>query len=175
MITTINITLIVLAIVLAIVGIVGCILPVIPGPPISFVGLLLVYFVTNCQITIPWLIVLGIFMIVVTVLDFIIPSWTTKKFGGTKWGSRGCAIGLLVSLFGFQWWAIFLAPFLGAFIGEVLYLRKQKESYEENSKKVWKASFGAFMGMMFGIVGKLVYSCFVFFLIIKEIIIAICA
>ncbi len=170
-----DIFLISLAVVLAIVGIIGCFVPVIPGPPISFLGVLAAFFVSYCDFSLSILLILGAIMIVVTVLDFLVPSWATKKFGGSKWGSRGCAIGMLVSLLGLQWWAIFIAPFFGAFIGEILYLKKQNLTYSGNAKKVWKASFGAFLGMICGIIIKLMFSCFAIFFIIKEIIVGICA
>ena len=168
----IDIILAIIAIVLLIVGIVGCFVPVLPGPPISYVGVLLAYFTSYCQFELSTLIILGVIMVIVTVMDFLIPSWATKKFGGTKWGSRGAAIGILVSLFG-KWWAIFIAPFAGAFVGELLYLKKNGQSPRGNMKAVWKASLGAFVGMMCGIMLKLSYSCFVFFFVIKEFIMGI--
>lgn len=163
-----DIFLVVVAIVLIIVGIVGCFIPILPGPPISFAGLLAVFFVSNCDIHWSTLLILGGIMIVVTVLDFLVPSWATKKFGGTKWGSRGAAIGVLISIIGFAWWAILIAPFVGAFIGELLYLKKQELKIEDNIEEVLTAAFGAFLGMMCGVMMKLIYSCFVFFLVIKE-------
>jgi len=169
-----DIVLIAIALILLIVGIIGCFLPIIPGPPISFGGFLAAFFVSYCNFEVSTLIILGVIMIVVTVLDFLVPSWATKKFGGSKWGSRGAAIGILVSLFGLAWWAILLAPFVGAFVGELLYMKKnRKEGEEENMKAVWKAAFGAFLGMMCGIMLKLIYSCFVFFVVVKEFIMGI--
>lgn len=171
---TVDIVLMVVAIVLLIVGIIGCFIPVIPGPPISYAGFLAAYFVSYCHFELSTLIILGVAMVVVTVLDFLVPSWATKKFGGSKWGSRGAAIGILVSLFGFAWWFIFIAPFLGAFVGEILYLKKQGQSAKGNMKAVWKAALGAFLGMMCGIMLKLIYSCFVLFLVVKEFIMGMC-
>ena len=168
-----DIILVALAIILMIVGIIGCFLPILPGPPITFAGFLAAFFVSYCHFEISTLIILGVIMVVVTVLDFLVPSWATKKFGGTKWGSRGAAIGILVSLFGLAWWAILIAPFAGAFVGELLYLKKQGQKTEGNMKGVWKAAFGAFLGMMCGIMMKLIYSCFVFFVVIKEFIMGI--
>jgi uncharacterized protein YqgC (DUF456 family) len=170
---TLDIILIALSLILLIVGIIGCFLPILPGPPIAYGGFLAAFFVSYCHFEVSTLIILGVIMVVVTVLDFLVPSWATKKFGGTKWGSRGAAIGILVSLFGLAWWAIFLAPFAGAFIGELLYLKKHGQKTEGNMKAVWKAAFGAFLGMMCGIMMKLIYSCFVFFVVVKEFIMGV--
>ena len=170
---TLDIILIVIAILLLIVGIVGCFVPVIPGPPISYIGLVVAYFVSYCNFSWQSLLILGILMVIVTVLDFLIPSWATKKFGGTKWGSRGAAIAILICLFGVSiaWWAIFIAPFAGAFVGELLYMKKHKKETEGSGMKgVWKAAFGAFIGMMCGIMLKLIYSCFLLFYVVKELI-----
>ena len=170
---TIDILLIVISAVLLLIGIIGCFIPVLPGPPISFAGLFAAFFVSNCDIQLSTLLIFGAIMVVVTVLDFLVPSWATKKFGGTKWGSRGAAIGVLISLIGFAWWAIFIAPFVGAFVGELLYLKKQGLKTEGNMKGVWKAAFGAFLGMMCGIMLKLIYSCFLLFFVVKELIMGI--
>ena len=168
-----DILLIVIAVVLLVVGIIGCFVPILPGPPIAYGGLLAVFFVSYCEMHLSTLLILGVIMIVVTVLDFLVPSWATKKFGGTKWGSRGAAIGVLLSLIGSAWWAIFIAPFAGAFIGELLYLKKEDQKIKGNMKGVWKASFGAFLGMMCGIILKLSYCCFLLFFIVMELIMGI--
>lgn len=169
----IDILLSIFAVLLAIVGVIGCFIPVIPGPPISFLGVLALFFTSYSEFSVTSLIILAVLMVVVTVLDFLVPSYATKKFGGTKWGSRGCALGMLASLLGLQWWAIFVAPFFGALIGEVLYLKRQKLEYKPNAKKVWKAAFGAFVGMICGILIKLAYSTFVLIYVFKEMIIGL--
>ncbi len=168
-----DILLIVIAAVLLLIGIIGCFVPILPGPPIAYAGLVAVFFVSYCDIQLSTLLILGAIMVVVTVLDFLVPSLATKKFGGTKWGSRGAAIGVLLSLIGLAWWAIFIAPFAGAFVGELLYLKKQGQKTEGNMKGVWKAAFGAFLGMMCGIMQKLIYCCFLAFFIVKELIMGI--
>lgn len=175
MISTLDIVLIIIASILVIVGIIGCFLPVIPGPPISYAGVLVAYFVSNTNIQISTLIILGVFMVIVTILDFWIPSLATKKFGGTKWGSRGCLIGMLASLVGLKWWAIFIAPFAGAFLGELFYLKKHDMPVKGNVKYLFKTALGAFVGMMCGIIIKLIYSCFVLFFVAKEFIISYCS
>ncbi len=168
-----DIALIIIGVILILAGIVGCIFPVIPGPPLSFVGLLLLHFTTNVDITTFTLILAGILATVSTILDYIVPVWGTKKAGGSKWGTRGSGLGLIVGLF-FSPIGIFVGPFLGALAGELLYHYTRKDNLDNDSKKVsksLKAALGSFMGLMFGIVLKLAVSCFIAFVFFKELII----
>ncbi len=157
--------------ILIIAGIVGCILPVIPGPPLSFIGLVFLHLTKYANFSLFILISLAIAVIVITILDYFIPVWGTKKAGGSKWGIRGSGIGLIIGIF-FSPIGIFIGPLVGAFLGELLfryYLNKEK-----HSKKFaisLKAALGSFLGLMFGIALKLAISCFIAFLFIKELII----
>lgn len=94
--------LIVLGIIFMISGILGCVLPVIPGPPLSYIGLLLLHFTEKYQFSPRFLIIWAIITGVVYALDYIIPAWGTKKFGGSKRGILGSIIGLVVGLFFFH-------------------------------------------------------------------------
>lgn len=120
-----DILLLVLAIVLCITGIVGSIVPGLPGPPVSFVGVLLMAFCPGLEFSYIQAIILFLsffLAVVVTILDTMAPVWFTKMTGGTKAGTWGATIGLVIGLiagfFGF-WFAPFLGPFLGAFLGEL--------------------------------------------------------
>ncbi|HYQ58581.1 MAG TPA: DUF456 domain-containing protein, partial [Draconibacterium sp.] len=114
-----DILLIVLGSIFIISGILGCILPVIPGPPLSYVGLLLLHFTERYQFSSRFLIIWAIITVVVYALDYLIPAWGTKKFGGSKRGIWGSIIGLLIGLFFFPPFGIIIGPFLGAVIGEL--------------------------------------------------------
>ncbi len=153
-------------------GLIGCILPVIPGPPLSFVGLLLLHFTSPVDITNFTLIITGVLSVVATVLDYVVPVWGTKKAGGTKWGIRGSALGLIVGLF-FAPIGIFVGPFIGALIGELLHysihLNKNEEDRVVNKPVI--AALGSFLGLMFGVVLKIAVSSFITFIFVKEIII----
>lgn len=168
-----DIALIIVGAILIIAGIVGCIFPVIPGPPLSFVGLLLLHFTTNVDITTFTLILAGVLATVSTILDYIVPVWGTKKAGGSKWGTRGSGLGLIVGLF-FSPIGIFVGPFIGALLGELIYHYTRKDNFDSDGKKFnksFKAALGSFMGLMFGIVLKLAVSCFIAFVFVKELII----
>jgi len=135
-----DILLIVLGTLCIILGIAGSLLPVLPGPIISWVGLLLLYLTKAIPTNLTLLIVTLIVVVVITVLDYIIPSIGTKRFGGTRAGIIGTSIGLVVGLFAPIPGGIIIGPFLGALIGELL--------NKSDSKTALKAAFGSFIGFM---------------------------
>jgi len=102
--------LIILAGILMVVGILGCILPIIPGPPISFIGLLIMHFTKFGEFTFEFLILMAALAIGITILDYVVPIMGTKKMGGTKYGVWGAGIGLILGLF-FMPIGIILGPF----------------------------------------------------------------
>lgn len=143
-----------MAFVCLLVGIVGSIVPGLPGPPISWLGLLLAGFTPWVENTPILLIVTAAVALVITVMDYVIPSITTKRFGGSKYGIWGCNIGLVISIFGLPFGPTGLLgmvfwPFIGALLGE--YIKQQ--AFEP----ALKAGFGAFIGFLTGTLLKLVY------------------
>lgn len=133
-------------------GVLGSILPALPGPPISWVGLLLLY-LTDTVATNWWF--LGITLavvIIVSVLDYTIPIAGTKRFGGSKAGMIGTTIGLVVALFVpiFGLFGIIIWPFIGALVGELI-----KKS---DSKNALKAAFGSFLGFVASTMLKFIVS-----------------
>jgi uncharacterized protein YqgC (DUF456 family) len=113
-----------IGVILLLVGLVSCVLPPLPGPPIAFLALILAHFGLKLYDALPaWLlIVLGVLVIFISIADNFIPLWSTKKFGGTKAGVRGSFIGILVGIFFLPLggWSILLCPFFGAIIGELV-------------------------------------------------------
>ena len=103
-----------------VIGIIGCLVPALPGPPISFLGLLFLHLSKFGQFTTPTLIILGSIAVVVTVLDYIVPLWGTKKFGGSKYGTKGATVGLIVGFF-LGPLGIIMGPLIGAFVGEMIF------------------------------------------------------
>lgn len=100
-------------------GIIGCILPVIPGPPLSFLGLILLHLSRFAQFSTKFLIIMGTVAVIVTALDYLVPLWGTKKLGGSRAGIWGAGIGMMVGIFFFPPLGIILGPFLGAVIAEL--------------------------------------------------------
>lgn len=140
-----------LALGLIVLGLIGCVLPVLPGPPLSFLGMLALQATHWGNFDSDTLWTFGLVAVVVTALDYIVPIWGTKKFGGTRAGIWGASIGLVVGLF-FGPLGILFGPFLGALVGELL----QKTETE----KAFIAAFGSFFGLLTGIILKLIASGF---------------
>lgn len=139
-----DILLVVFGFVFMLVGILGSFLPVLPGPPLSWVGLLLLY-LTKAVDNNWW--VLGITLIIalgIVVLDYIIPVMGTKRFGGSKKGVIGTTVGLVVAIFFpiFGIFGIIIWPFLGAFVGELI--------NRADHQTAVKAAFGSFLGFLTG-------------------------
>lgn len=133
--------LLLLGFVLMIVGVLGSFLPVLPGPPISWVGLLLLYLTKAVPVSYT---VLGITLViaaVVGILDYIIPAKGTKRFGGSKYGIWGTNIGLVVGILAPIPFGFIIGPFVGAFVGELI-------NDSTDSKKAFKAATGSFIGFL---------------------------
>ncbi|TDN99907.1 DUF456 domain-containing protein [Sunxiuqinia elliptica] len=131
-------------------GILGGVLPVLPGPPLSYVGLILLHLTERYQFSTKFLVIWGIITVVVYLLDYFIPVWGTKKFGGSKRGVWGSIIGLLVGMFLFPPFGIIVGPFAGAVLGEL--------SGGKQSKEALRSGFGSFVGFLVGTLLKLIAS-----------------
>jgi hypothetical protein len=140
---------IIICFVLFIIAILGSFLPVLPGPQISFVAFLLFHFFGIYNFSVLELSIWGILALLIIVLDFYLPIWTTKKFGGTKYGQWGATIGVIAGIF-LGGIGIVIGPFIGAFVGELLGGMDHKGSL--------KSAFGAFVGFLLGTGGKLIYT-----------------
>ena len=128
--------------VLLLVGFLGTFVPVLPGAPLAWAGLLAAYFSEYTDISILCLIITAVIAVIVSVVDNIFPVAMTKKFGGSKYATTGATVGLIAGFFTGPW-GIILGPFFGALIGEWI----NKEGRQEG---VFKAAFGAFMGFLLG-------------------------
>lgn len=135
-----DISIVILSALLMIIGILGSFLPIIPGPFTSWLGLLLLYFTESIPNNLTLIIITFIVVLIITVLDYVIPSMGTKRFGGTKAGVWGTSIGLVVGLFAPIPGGIIIGPFVGAFIGELL--------NKSHAKTALKAAFGSFIGFL---------------------------
>ena len=147
-----------------IIGVLGSLLPILPGPPISYAGLLLLHFSSYAQYSTRFLLLFAALTAVVAILDYVIPIWGTKQFGGSKYGTWGATIGVLVGLF-LGPVGLILGPFFGAVIGEVLYGRKSNEAF--------RAGFGSFIGFVTGTLMKIVLSVILAFHFFKALAVAI--
>ena len=163
-----------LAVIFVIVGIVGDVVPVLPGVPISYAAILLLYFFTDITYSTEILIIYAVVCILITILDYLVPVWGTKKFGGTKAGVRGSTIGLIVGVLvlpmlgivigPFGLIGIIAGPFFGAYIGEKI--------GGTDDKLAWRSAFGSFIGFVAGTFLKLIYSFVVGYIVIRDIILS---
>lgn len=163
-----NLFLIIMAIILVLVGILGSVIPALPGPPLSWLGLLLLHFSTAADYSVTFLVVTALIAAIITVMDFVFPSLSTKKHGGSKAGIWGCNIGLVVSLFGLPFGpqgllGVIFWPFVGALVGEFL--------SGKHDKTALCAAWGAFLGFLTGTGLKLAYGLVIAFFVVKDVIV----
>jgi len=158
-----DLLLVILGGLLLLVGTIGCVVPILPGPPLAWIGLLVAFFSQYCDFSVALLIGSGIAAMLSAVLDNLAPIYLTKKTGGTKAGSWGATIGLIVGLF-IGPLGIILGPFLGALIGELIHDGNDK-------KRAFKSALGAFLGFLAGTGIKLVVCGFLIWFFIKSLII----
>ena len=143
-------------------GMIGSFLPVIPGPPTGWLGLLLLHLTTAVETNWNFLGVTLAVAILVFVLDYIIPALSTKKFGGTKYGIWGSTIGLILGLL-LTPIGMIVGLFLGAFIGEMI-------NDNRDVQKALKASLGSVLGFFFSSGIKFIVGCVFLYYFISDII-----
>lgn len=154
--------LIVLSAIFAIVGCIGCIVPILPGVMLTYIGYLCLYFVEGSGLSLTALIVYGCVTLVVSLLDYLLPSVMTKRFGGTKAGERGAMAGVIAGMF-FGPIGIIVAPFIGAVVAELI-------NDSSNRERALKAGLGSFLAFFVGTGLKLTVAMFITFAIVKSII-----
>ena len=137
------ITLIVIAFILIIVGLVGTFVPMFPGLPIGWLGLFVALFSPSCTLSIWTLVVTLLLMLIISVLDYIIPAKMVKKSGGTKSGERGALIGSLTGIIFVNPIILIFGSFIGALIGELI-------NNSKDIKKALKSAFSSFVGFLLG-------------------------
>ena len=130
-----------IGLILMLVGIVGSILPVIPGTPISWLGLIVLYLAPSMEFDWTFIIITGIVGIGIYIMDYIIPAIGTKKFGGSKAGAWGTTIGLIIGILAPIPFGILIGPFVGALVGELAFNKTE-------GPQAFKAAIGSFFGFL---------------------------
>ena len=189
-----DVFLIILGSICLLLGIVGCVVPVIPGVPLAYVGLLCAHWTDRAQLSWQELVIWGVITVVVQLLDYIVPAWGTKKLGGSKWGVWGSVLGLLIGLF-FGLPGIIIGPFVGAVLFELIYFNfdnsitleeefvtknrvqnstgKQKNidmPHHQKFKTALISGLGSFLGLLVGTILKLICCGGMIIYFIKELI-----
>ncbi len=184
-----DIFLTILAIILCIIGLAGSVVPVLPGPPVSWVGLLLFSF-TDYYEQSGWFLWIWLAVVVlVTLADNFLPVVMTKKFGGSRAATIGTIIGMLVGMF-LGPIGMILGPFAGAFVGELIGQRFRRpapardtgdEKWEErygqeeirrnDTGSALRIATGAFVAFISGVGIKLVSSGMILYYVVKDLIV----
>ena len=172
-----DILLIILGAICLLLGLIGCVAPVLPGVPLSYLGILLLHFTDRVQFSWQFLVVWGVVVVVIQILDYFIPAWGTKKFGGTKYGVWGSTIGLFVGLF-MGPLGIVVGPFIGAVLGELIYfnrhpqttLSETEQNKNSNFNRALRAGFGSFIGLLTGTLIKVICCGVMIAYFVKELI-----
>jgi len=155
-----EIVLIVLAFVLLVAGMLGAFLPFLPGPPLSFLGLILIKLSGHGGFSSAFLWLWAGITVAVTIMDYFLPSLLATRFGGSRAAAIGSFLGLLAGIFLFPPWGMIIGPFLGAFTGELIHNRA-------DSARALKVAFGAFLAFIVGSGAKLIVSSIMFFYAVK--------
>ena len=143
-------------------GIIGCFVPIVPGPPISYGALLVFHFFSSYSIDENTLWLMAFVVISVTVFDLWVQIYGVKKFGGTKKAVNGSIIGLIIGIFFLPPFGIIIGPFLGAFIGA-----RMEEDSDVN--KALKIALGALAGFLVGTMLKLSVSLYIIYIVFQTI------
>ncbi|MBP5603453.1 MAG: DUF456 domain-containing protein [Treponema sp.] len=155
-----SILLTILAVILLIVGFLGTFVPVIPGAPLAWVGILLAYFSSYNDISLVCLIITGVVAVAVSVLDNFLPVLMTDKVGGSKAATVGSTIGLIAGFF-LGPAGIIAGPFLGALVGEMIHSGG-------NFSTSIKAAWGAFLGFLLGTGIKMIAVGFFIWIFVRS-------
>lgn len=147
------------AFLLAVLGIVGCIVPAVPGNVLSYLGLLAVACTDFASIDTVSLAVWGIASFLVVAADFYLPAWMTRRFGGSRAGAVGATVGVFAGLFLFPPLGILFGPFFGAVLGE---LTRDKH----DSARALRSGLGSFLAFVVGTGLKLFVAIWIFAVII---------
>jgi uncharacterized protein YqgC (DUF456 family) len=154
------VVLIVLGALLQLVGLIGCVLPWLAGPPLNFTGLILLSIAKDWKSFSPtFLVVMGGLTVLTMVLDYAMPLAGARRFGASKRGFWGAVIGMLVGAFVFPPFGLILGAFFGAVVGEL-------SAGKEHSSAL-RAGWGVFVGMMAAMAVKLIVSGLMTFYFIR--------
>ena len=142
---------IIISIFFLILGLVGSVLPIVPGPPLSFLGLLLLHLFTSFNLEGDYLFYFAAFAVIITFLDYWLQIYSVKYFGGGRSSTFGVIIGILFGIFIFPPFGVIVGPFFGAYLGALI-----ESDYD--FFKSFKIAIGSLVGFLGGTILKFVYS-----------------
>lgn len=143
--------LIITGIILNIVGIIGIVVPALPGVILNYLALLLLYISREEEaIGLSALIMFGLLTLLVALLDYILPLAGAKKLGASRTGIIFAVIGMITGMIFFPPLGIFFGLLIGAFVGELIAGKSQSQAF--------KAGFVTFLGILASMVVKLMLA-----------------
>jgi uncharacterized protein YqgC (DUF456 family) len=142
--------LLIIGIILIILGMIGSVTPAMPGPLLSFLGVLFLYFVKPNTVSHTALIVFGSITAFLLILDYLVPILGAKFSGASKKGLLGALLGGLFGIVFFPPIGIFLGAFLGALLGEM--------TSGKNPEQALKAGIGTLIGSVFSLILQVIFS-----------------
>lgn len=140
--------LVITGIFLLLLGLAGCVLPVIPGPAVAYGGLLVLQLLPEPAFSNSFMFQWAAIVFFITALDYAAPVYGAKYFGGGRWGVNGSLIGMILGFLISGPAGIIIGAFLGAFIGEIISGRE--------ARVAMRAAFGTFMGFLAGTFVKII-------------------
>ena len=155
------IVLVITAFILLAAGLLVAVLPALPGPPLSYIGLLLLQLSGFGSFSFAFLCIWAGITAVVTIMDYILPALMTKAFGGSRTAAIGSFLGLLAGMFFFPPAGMIVGSFFGALAGELIHLRAS------DGAKAFKAALGALFAFIAGSGAKLIVSAVMLFYAVK--------
>jgi uncharacterized protein YqgC (DUF456 family) len=159
-----TVSLISLGVLFLLAGLAGCVLPILPGPPLSFAGLICLWWARGFAANTfdgTTVIIAAVAAVVTTILDYVTPVLGARKFGASKLGVWGSVIGMIIGIIWFPPFGMLVGAFLGAMMGE-LFAGKEGGA-------ATKAAIGVFLGTVLGIVIKIVASGWITWVFIREV------
>lgn len=137
----------VLSAVMIAIGLLGTILPAIPGTTLVFAGMLLAAWAGDFQHISGWTVaLLAVLTVISFIIDFVASMLGTKVAGASRWAFVGAGVGAVLGLF-FGIIGLLIGPFVGAVIGEAI--------ATNHFKRAMTAGVGATIGLLFGAVAKI--------------------
>lgn len=157
-----EVVVIIIGVLLSVAGLIGCIIPALPGPPLNYVAILLIHFTGLAEFSNRFLITYLLLNIAVVIFDYVLPVYGAKFYGASRKGIWGSIIGLVIGLFFFPPFGMILGVLIGAVIGELIAGKNESEAL--------KAGFATFIASLIMIVAKLILSGLMTFYFVKELI-----
>ena len=171
-----EIVLSVVAFLLLLGGLVGSVVPALPGPPLGYAGLLVLQWSGKGGFSPAFLWLWAGITIAVTVMDNFLPAWMTKRFGGSRMAVIGSVLGLVAGIFFFAPIGLLIGPFLGALAGELINARTRRNETSESGAdgknsnvKALKVALGAFLAFIVGTGAKLIVGAMMIYYAVKAV------